>query len=57
MLMTEYVFSFTVFGWRVGMLPYNIYNKFYEHVYKGLFRIWLFEFYNENKFDGSLIGK
>ena len=52
--MTEYVFSFTVFGWRVGMLPYNIYNKFYEHVYKGLFRIWLFEFYNENKFDGSL---
>ncbi len=53
--MKEYRWTIQLGGIRIGWVKYKHWNHFYEHYYRGYIRIGHLDFYNERKFDGSVV--
>lgn len=53
--MAEYSWTIQLGTIRIGWIKYKYWNNFYEHYYRGYVRIGHLDFYNESKYDGTVI--
>ena len=53
--MAEYSWTLELGAIRIGWIRFKYWIQFYEHCYRGYVRFGHLDFYNEKKFDGTML--